>query len=573
MLFISNYHTPFTISKSWLNSFKKISISSNLLIVLSCAYVALVLNAPFLLKAASVITSSDDYSLLFLLSVPVFLLSLFIFINSFMAIGYLLKPVLIMTVFVSSIIFYAISNYGIVFDYTMVQNAIETDSTEALSYLNIYLISFLILFGVLPSLLIYWAPIRQLSIGQNILSRLWLIGLCLLVIVPIVGSFYVNYAAVGRNNSDLITYVTPYKLLDSSVKFVKRSYFSPHRDFQLLDTTPSLSDSTGATKVTVLVLGETARAQNFSLNGYATPTNQYTQAKEVMSFSNVASCGTATAVSVPCMFSRLDRRSYDQQTADSQQNVLDIIQLAGSDVLWIDNNNGSCKGVCARVKSIELSPEIKNQFCDGEYCVDEALLSPLGDKLDHLTHHNTLIVLHMMGSHGPTYFRRFPQNKRPFTPDCQRSDIQNCTQQELINTYDNTIAYTDYVLSKIIEKLTLLEQTKDIKTSMLYISDHGESLGEKGVYLHGLPYAFAPSEQTHVPMIYWQGSAMLDKNPACIKSMTAQSISHDNLFDTLLGITSVKSSTYNASMDVLAQCPILGVLANTEFENNQMDIL
>jgi lipid A ethanolaminephosphotransferase len=573
MLFISNYHTANTTSKSWLHSFKKISISSNLLIVLSCAYVALVLNAPFLLKAASVITSSDDYSLLFLLSVPLFLLSLFILINSVMTIGYLLKPVLIMTVLVSSIIFYAISNYGTVFDYTMVQNAIETDSTEALSYLNIYLIGFLILFGVLPSLLIYWVPIRQLSIGQNILSRLWLIGLCLLVIVPIAGSFYLNYAAVGRNNSDLITYITPYKLLDSSVKFVKRSYFSPHRDFQLLDSTPSLSESTGATKVTVLVLGETARAQNFSLNGYARPTNQYIQAKEVMSFSNVASCGTATAISVPCMFSRLDRRSYDQQTADSQQNVLDIIQLAGSDVLWIDNNNGSCKGVCARVKSIELSPEIKNQFCDGEYCVDEALLSPLADKLDNLTHHNTLIVLHMMGSHGPTYFRRFPQNKRPFTPDCQRSDIQNCTQQELVNTYDNTIAYTDYVLSKIIEKLTQLEQTKDIETSMLYISDHGESLGEKGVYLHGLPYAFAPSEQTHVPMIYWQGSAMLDKNSACIKSMTAQSISHDNLFDTLLGITSVKSSTYNASLDVLAQCPIVGVLANTELENNQMDIL
>jgi lipid A ethanolaminephosphotransferase len=122
----------------------------------------------------------------------------------------------------------------------------------------------------------------------------------------------------------------------------------------------------------------------------------------------------------------------------------------------------------------------------------------------------------MMVYHGHTYFRRFPQNKRLFIPDCQRSDIQNCTQQELINTYDNTIAYTDFVLSKIIEKLTQLEQTKDIETSMLYISDHGESLGEKGVYLHGLHYAFAPSEQTHVPMIYWQGSAMLENNQIVI---------------------------------------------------------
>jgi lipid A ethanolaminephosphotransferase len=567
------HNTVYQRSKSRFECFENIRISSNLLIVLACAYVALVLNEPFLLKTVSVITRSDDYNLLFLLSVPLFLLSLFVFINSVVAIGFLLKPVLITTVLISSTIFYAIFNYGTVFDYTMVQNAIETDTTEALSYLNIDSIGFLILFGVLPSLLIYWAPIRQLSIGQNILSRLRLIGVTLLLIVVIAGCFYVNYAAVGRNNSDLIAYITPYKLLDSAVKYTKRSYFSPHRDFQLLDNDPSISQSAGSAKLTVLVLGETARAQNFSLNGYATVTNQYTQDKGVMSFSKVESCGTATAVSVPCMFSRLDRHSYDKQKADSQQNVLDIIQLAGTDVLWIDNNNGSCKGVCARVNSIELSPDLNSQFCDGEYCLDEALLSPLADKLDNLTHDNTLIVLHMMGSHGPTYFRRFPQDKRPFTPDCQRSDIQNCTQQELINTYDNTIAYTDFVLSKVIEKLTELEQIKGIETSMLYISDHGESLGEKGVYLHGLPYAFAPSEQTHVPMIYWHGSAMLDKNSACITSMTEQSISHDNLFDTLLGITSVKSSTYDASMDVLAQCPSVGVLANTELENTQMDIL
>ena len=352
-------------------------------------------------------------------------------------------------------------------------------------------------------------------------------------------------------------------MVDASYKFIRNHYFYPPLKFQVLDTAPSIVRDNSRKHVTVMVLGETARSQSFSLNGYVKPTNAYTEKQGVISFSNVSSCGTATAVSVPCMFSRLDKNHYSKRTATAQQNAIDLINLAGADVLWISNNNGSCKGVCTRVKTIQVDTDKSNPLCDGEYCFDEALLAPLKQKLNSLTNDNTLIVLHMIGSHGPTYFKRYPSGKSVFIPDCQRSDIQNCSPEQLLNTYDNTIAYTDFVISKVINELSVLDKKNNIESSLLYISDHGESLGESGVYLHGLPYAFAPEEQTHVPMIFWADTTQADFNTTCLRDLSKSSISHDNVFDTLLSIMSVKSKAYNIENDPFIDCKSEHAIART----------
>ena len=274
------------------------------------------------------------------------------------------------------------------------------------------------------------------------------------------------------------------------------------------------------------------------------------------------------------MFSRIDKNHYNKRRATAQQNVIDIVHLAGADVLWISNNNGSCKGVCTRVQTEQIPTDKSDPLCDGEYCFDEALLKPLKLKLKNLTHQSTLIVLHMIGSHGPTYYRRYPQEKRLFSPDCQRSDIQNCTQEQLINTYDNTIAYTDFVLSRIINEIDTLAKTENIETSMLYVSDHGESLGEKGAYLHGLPYAFAPEQQTHIPMIYWANNQQQDFNLSCLENMSSVAISHDNIFDTILSIMSVRSKVYDSNNDPLIHCKSQSAIARTMVINTpNMEII
>tara|TARA_R110000868_G_scaffold120478_1_gene319974 strand:- start:39270 stop:40658 length:1389 start_codon:yes stop_codon:yes gene_type:complete len=450
-----------------------------------------------------------------------------------------------------------------VFDYGMVQNTFETDTAEALSYINIYSLLFFIIFSALPSWLIYSVKLVYKPFLYEIISRLKLLAISIITVLIIVGLFNANYAAVGRNNKDLINYITPYKMFDASYKYIRDNYFHQPLKFKVLDTTPSISLAPNKKQLMVLVLGETARAQSFSLNGYKKLTNKNLEKKGVVSFSNVSSCGTATAVSVPCMFSRMYKTNYNKRSAIAQQNVIDIIHLAGSDVLWISNNNGSCKGVCTRVKTKQVSTNKDNPLCDGEYCYDEALLKPLKIKMKNITNQSTLIILHMIGSHGPTYFKRYPEDKRLFMPDCQRSDIQNCSQEQLVNTYDNTIAYTDYVLSKIITELDSISRINDIDVSMLYISDHGESLGEKGLYLHGLPYAFAPQEQTHIPMIYWAASRQSNMDLACLKNISNRPISHDNLFDILLSNMSIKTTIYNPGNDPFILCKPQAAIARS----------
>jgi lipid A ethanolaminephosphotransferase len=549
--------------------FSKKTLTTNQLLLVTCSYLALILNLPFLTKASTAIAALENYNIFFLISLPFFLLSLMLFLQGLLAFRWITKPILILTVTVSALIFYATVTYGIVFDYGMVQNTFETDTAEALSYVNFYALGFFIIFAALPCWFIYSVKLTYKPFLKELITRLKLLSASLAFAFLVASLFYSNYASVGRNNKDIANYIIPYKMVDSSYKFIRNHYFYPPLKFQVLDTNPLIIRGNNKKHVTVMVLGETARAMSFSLNGYSKDTNRYTEKQGVVSFSNMTSCGTATAVSVPCMFSRLDKDNYDKRIATAQQNVVDIIHLAGADVLWISNNNGSCKGVCTRVKSEQVATDISNSLCDGEYCYDEALLKPLRAKLKNITHENTLIVLHMIGSHGPTYFKRYPKDKRIFTPDCQRSDIQNCTQDELVNTYDNTIAYTDFVLSKVINEMATLAEEQAMETSVLYISDHGESLGEKGVYLHGLPYAFSPEEQTHIPMIYWNDKQQTDFNLSCLAQMSDAPLTHDNVFDTLLSIMSIQSKAYINDKDSFIHCKSLSAIARTTTVNPQ----
>ena len=328
--------------KKLINLLNNTKLTTNQLLLITCSYLALILNFPFLIKTAKAITSLDNYNIYFLISLPIFLFSLILFFQGVFAFRWISKPILIFTVIVSALIFYANVTYGIVFDYGMVQNTIETDTAEALSYLNVYAVVFFIIFGAIPSWLIYSVNLTYKPFFNEFLTRIKLLSINCVVVFLIGIIFYSNYAAVGRNNRDLTNYIVPYKMLDASYKFVRNNYFYSPLKFEVLDTNPTIVRNSNQKHVTVLVLGETARAMNFSLNGYEKPTNQYTQKQGVVSFSNVTSCGTATAVSVPCMFSRLNKDNYNKRIATAQQNVVDIIHLAGADVLWISNNNGSC---------------------------------------------------------------------------------------------------------------------------------------------------------------------------------------------------------------------------------------
>lgn len=177
---------------------------------------------------------------------------------------------------------------------------------------------------------------------------------------------------------------------------------------------------------------------------------------------------------------------------------------------------------------------LPGQCIDGE-CYDDVLFHGLEEYINNLQG-DGVIVLHTIGSHGPTYYNRYPPQFKKFTPTCDTNEIQTCSQQQLVNTYDNTILYVDYIVDKAINILKAHQD--NFTTSLVYLSDHGESLGENGVYLHGLPYSIAPETQKHVPMLLWLSEDYQQRyqiSQTCLqKRASAEDFSQDNLFSTLL---------------------------------------
>lgn len=536
---------------------KKVKLKSQYFILMLAAYFTVILNYPFFRESWKVLEKLDAVKTGFIISLPFFVFFALTILFTLFAHKYISKPFFILLVVISSLVSYAAIAYGTVFDYGMIQNTVQTNISESSSYLNVSLIITFILTGVVPALLIARTEVVYHSFFKELLKKVGLVLGCTTGLFVIASMYYQDYASIGRNNKFLQKYIVPTQYVWSSYKYVKKTYFTTPLKFEQLGLDAKVTAPATETKpqLMVMVLGETARTMNYQYNGYSRATNPFTQKDGLISFKDVSTCGTATAISVPCMFSFMNRTNYDGERAVMQDNALDLIQRAGYNVQWIENDGG-CKGVCARVPSQEIAINSSDPFCDDKFCYDAAMLPELKKRIAEAQGKNTIITLHLIGSHGPTYFRRYPDSHRIFTPDCERSDIQNCTQEELVNTYDNTIAYTDYILSQVIDILKQNESQYD--TSMLYMSDHGESLGENGLYLHGTPYAIAPKEQTHVPALLWLSPQYakqegIDMN--CLKEEAAnKSISHDFLSHSLLGITNVKTNVYKPEYDFMANC-------------------
>ena len=294
-------------------------------------------------------------------------------------------------------------------------------------------------------------------------------------------------------------------------------------------------------RLLIMIVGEAARADHFSLNGYDKQTNPLLEKEEIINFSKMSSCGTATAQSVPCMFSVYDRASYSYKKGISTENVLDVLVHSGRvEVLWRDNNSDS-KGVALRVPFEDFKHDTTNTLCEGE-CRDEGMLVGLDSYIKAHPNKDIMIVLHQMGNHGPAYYKRYPQAFERFTPVCETNQLESCSQAQISNAYDNAILYTDYFLFKVIDFLRGYHDSYE--SAMIYMSDHGESLGENGIYLHGLPYFMAPDTQTHIGAVMWFGGEKPNID-------ADKSYSHDNLFHTILGFFKVQTKVYDAQLDIL----------------------
>lgn len=457
---------------------------------------------------------------------------------------------------------YFMASYGVVIDPGMVGNALHTDAREVRDLLSWPLGGALVLGVLVPGW--WWGrqSVHPAGWAATALRQLGLALLGLLVAVLLAWFSFQDLASLMRNHKSLRYMVNPfntgYALARSMAGSVAQAP-GPLAPIGLDARLTAVPADPAQAPLVVLVVGETARAANFGLAGYArdtTPRLKQLQTEgDLLYFSGVHSCGTSTQASLPCMFSHLGKNGFEAKSGN-HEGLLDVLQRAGLAVLWLDNQSG-CKGVCDRVPTVETRSLALPQWCEGDECHDEAMLHVLPQHLAALDEQRrargTVVVMHQMGSHGPAYYKRTPPAKKTFFPECVSSALQECPVSDVVNAYDNTIRYTDHFLA---ETVAWLKQ-QPRPTALVYVSDHGESLGEEGMYLHGMPYAVAPQEQRHVPMAVWLSPSMqahVRVDMACARSQAVKPWTHDNLFHSVLGLAQVQTAVRQPALDVLGPC-------------------
>ncbi|MEO7852972.1 MAG: phosphoethanolamine--lipid A transferase [Rubrivivax sp.] len=535
------------------------------LVVLVSLWLALVCNWPLWRALAALPEMASARGTVFIAGSALAVAALLAALLSLFAWRGLIKPVASVLLLMAAAGAYFIDSYGIVIDPTMMVNVLQTDRHEASDLLDLRWAGAMALLAGVPLLGLWFAPVRRLpwrgQLWRNalmIIGGLWLAG----------GLAVMGFAGLSstlRNHKTLRYMVNPLNSVYALGRVAQRGGAKAVAPPPLpigADARMLARRADAKPPLLMLVIGETARADHFGSNGYARATDAATAALGLVSFSQVTSCGTSTAASLPCMFSHLAREDFVARDGN-YQNLLDVLQQAGLAVLWLDNQSG-CKGLCDRVphafaRDVPPGAEMPAGLCQGDECFDVALLIGLDQRLAALPaqrrERGVVLVLHQMGSHGPAYFKRSPPQRKPFKPECTSTALQQCAPEALVNAYDNSIAYTDHVLAQAVAWLSA--QSQAYAPMLLYVSDHGESLGENNLYLHGLPMSIAPRAQTHVPMLLWlpaPAEVAVGAATQCLRAQHDRPLSHDHLFHTVLGLVHVGSSVYRSELDFVEAC-------------------
>jgi lipid A ethanolaminephosphotransferase len=471
------------------------------------------------------------------------------------AVRWLQKPVLAFLLILAAVTSYYQDVLGATIDREMIQNAITTTVTESKHLITPAFILHVLWAGVLPAALVFWVNIRRAAPLRAVFNWGMMAALSVALCVGLLLSHFATFSVVLRGQKELMASYQPGAPLAGALRYARMLQKADAMPLQAFgqDAKPSATLAAQTKPVLlVVVAGETSRAQNWSLGGYDRPTNPELAKRDITYFPNVSSCGTATAVSLPCMFATYGRSDYSYELGLSTENMLDILARTGYHVEWWDNNTGD-KGIAARQTMESIITSTDPRYCaDGE-CTDGIFLDKLAAYADSITQ-NTVLVLHMIGSHGPSYYLRYPAEYEHFTPTCKTPELKTCSTEEIVNAYDNTVVYTDHILASMID--ILAAQTK-ATSALFFVSDHGESLGENGLYLHGAPYFIAPEYQTRVPMLTWIPQNFADAfhiQRDCVGKEAAAEISHDNMFSTVLRLAGVDTSVIDPKLDLIGPC-------------------
>ena len=578
------------------------ALGANTLLLIVVAFMVVALNTRFWGIVFDSTGSGSVHGLGVIAAIAAALFALTLLMLLPLSLRWTFKPGLALALMLAAGAAYFISSYGAVIDRHALASVYETDAREAGEWINLRMVISIGALGLLPAALLWWVRVDWQGPLRETVSRLKLALLAFALLGIAALGFGKDIASLLRNHMELRHIANPFALLAANLSYLDHAR-NDSRPLQRigLDARRGAALQTGERPVVlVLAIGESGRAASLDLNGYARDTDFGMHPLPTVNFSQVSSCGTNTATSLPCMFSDLGRRGYDDTTAKHRENVLDVLMRGGYDILWLDNNTGS-KGLAKRAKEVRAGkPDsgrpVDSGLCNEEGCYDQVLVEELRRVLPTIRR-DTVIVMHLLGSHGPAYYARYPDAFAVFQPECRTNELQSCSDAQLRNTYDNSMLYTSHVLAGIASALgetrALIDRyapaemkcrvlrghgardsasacaqtapraaespAADVAfdAAMLYVSDHGESLGEHGLYLHGAPYAIAPDEQTHVPMLFWSSDRFTSRRALdldCLRSRSGAALSHDNFFHSVLGLADVATSVRKPTLDLFAAC-------------------
>ena len=532
-------------------------LGTETVLVAASLYFVLVCNGPFWRALLSGHSAGHTSAPAYALAVWLALTALQFVLLAVFANRWTLKPLIGVLLVIAASSSYFSAQFGVYMDPSMLRNVLKTEVAEARELVSLVFIGHLALVALPPLVLLQRVRIRRRALPRALALRSAAIALALLVAGGALGAVFKDFAGQMRNHKELRYLVEPASAVYSLARVLSKDAHAANRPRTPIGADARLGATWKAASkpaLFVIVVGETARAANWGLNpGASRDTTPELATRDVINFEQVSSCGTNTEVSVPCLFSLQGRGHYDEDAIRGSESLLHVLTHAGLRVVWSDNQSG-CKGVCEGLESVRPNPAALPALCDGERCLDEALLESAQSVLRD-ARGNLVLVLHELGNHGPAYYKRYPAEFRHFTPTCDNEDLSACTREELANAYDNALRYTDHVLASTIDWLKRMEKTHD--TALLYVSDHGESLGESGLFLHGMPYAIAPDEQTRVPMLMWFSPAYAQRTRldlACLRTQAHAPASHDNVFHSVLGLLDIKTAVRDDALDLSATC-------------------
>jgi lipid A ethanolaminephosphotransferase len=454
----------------------------------------------------------------------------------------LTKAVCIALLLGNALALYFINTYNVMLDKTMMGNVFGTDRQEAFELFHPRLVAYLLLLGVLPG----WIVVKTAIVGSSRLKRLRLLaitGVLGCIVVYAGSSTWLWFDQQARPLGGLML---PWAYLANSARYLE-GRADANRTQEPLPPLHFTAAHPERKTIVVLVIGEAARASNFALYGYSRDTNPELAKAGVIALPDAHACATYTTAAIRCMLSYM---GSDAPARASQETLPNYLQRHGVEVIWRSNNWGEPP---LKIELFQRADDIR-KACTGTGCKrlghDEALLYRLKEMLTSSTSRRIFVVLHQAGSHGPTYYRKYPAAFGRFQPVCESVDLSECSQQSLVNAYDNTIVYTDHFLA---ETIRILQAVPKSASAMIYVSDHGESLGEHGFYLHGAPNSVAPDVQRVVPFLVWMSPAFRESRQVTAKGMLAKApFGDDNIFHSVLGAFGGSSAVYKPRLDLFS---------------------